>query len=215
MFFSFGISLLVWMETIQPTFTFLSYLEWWCHQYPWLLWTAPAFCTLPFTASTNRTHWLQNMVDRQSLTFMLEWLGSQTQQAVVLRGPGMKGAMLPQPHHYPDLQVHEASLKTLTTSCKTDPRNSLDQDESRFPVLLSLSVVSTDILFPLYFFHTANFWHFWHASREQFWLALEQGQTVKTPLIIVFSPGHTSVSEIWFSFLVQAGPGRHWRCVIS
>lgn len=42
-----------------------------------------------------------------------EQLGSQTQRAAVLRGPGVEGAMLPQPHRYPDLQVHEASLKTF------------------------------------------------------------------------------------------------------
>lgn len=45
-------------------------------------------------------------------------------------------------------------------------------------------------------------------------LAWQRGRQVKPPLTFVFPSGHTAVSEIWFSFLVQAGPARLGMCYI-
>lgn len=137
--------------------------------------------------------------------------------SAVVGRPGEERATLPQPSCHPDLQLRiQGVFRTLTVSCKTDPRNSPGQDEiwiSWFAIIFS----GFHFFFPLHFFLTVNFRTFWHAGRGQFWLGLAQGKTaaVKTPLVFLFPSEPASVSGIWFSFLVEAGPGRLSICVVS
>lgn len=91
----------------------------------------------------------------------------------MLRRRGEERAALPQPASHPDRQLHVQCLfRTLTVSCKTDPRNSLIQDEIWISWFAIIFCVFRTFFSPLYFLLTVNFWDFWHADRGQFWLEL-------------------------------------------
>lgn len=101
-----------------------------------------------------------------------------------------------------------------TVSCKTDPRNSLVWDEIWISWLVTFLGFHRFFFFNCSFPTLQTFDTFDMQVGDHLGLAWQRGRQVKPPLTFVFSSGHTAVSEIWFSFLVQAGPARLGMCYI-
>lgn len=193
---------------------------------PWLLWTAPSYClgyALPFTAAhagagSHRTatsgegkiwvtgricHWGEDRWSNQSISLAVSnvwetWWGNNIPTYLL-----------------PSWSPVTYSGVTHNTRCFLQEIPLL-RTKSAFPNLPDFQWVP-HFFSPLYFFLAVNFGAFWHTSWGQFWLSLAQGKTaaVKTPLVLLFSSERASAFGIWFSFVVQAGPGRLSICVIS
>lgn len=184
-----------------------------------LPWHAHPFTAVHTGAGTSRTYWLQDL-GRAKFGSQVVWLlhcvgerrGSWSTVARGAQRTWWVEATLPEPSWHPDLQGHVQGLfKTLFLARQKEIP--LFGMKSGFPDL-SLSVASTDFFFNCIFPILQTFDTFDMQVGDHLGLAWQRGRQVKTPLTFVFSSGYTSVSEIWFSFLVQAGPVRLGMCYI-